>query len=280
MQKFLSGFLLCFYFKLAIAWNSAGHAFVASNALKQLSVMQLNKLKRYNNAFSFGYKPKSLQQAAAWLDWVRCNKTLSQQFGCDFKYYHYIDYPYSIDGTSFVAPYKINALTAIARAINVLKNPNSTAAEKGLQLRILMHVVADLHQPMHTISLFSSRFPNGDRGGNDYLLGSNRVAKNLHAYWDRGGGYLKRKRIYSARSSHSNHKDRFINSYCLNKSMDPQVWAQESYQIAKNFAYKIGYLEKPSKQYQRMVSQISKERLNLAACRLGRLLQDLIYPKI
>lgn len=269
MNQFLICILLCSYLQLAIAWNAQGHAFVANTALKQLSVMQRAKLKSYNNAYNFGYQPKSLQQAAVWLDWIHCKQEICR----DFKYYHYIDYPYSIDGTPYAAPYKINALTAIYKALDILKNPDAKAYEKGLQLRILMHVVADLHQPMHTISLFSSKFPHGDRGGNDYLLGPNRVAKNLHAYWDRGGGYLKRQKLYNAKKRNKQH--RFLNTFCFNTSMDPRVWAQESYQIARNFAYKIDYLQKPSKQYQRIVAKISKERLKLAACRLGLLLKNM-----
>lgn len=263
-------FYFVFIFRSRLLGMPRDMFFVANFALKQLSVAQIAKIKAYNQALHFGYQPKSLQQAAAWLDWVHCHQEACR----DFKYYHYIDYPYSIDGTPYVEPYKVNALTAIARAVYVLKRSDVSAAEKGLQLRILMHVVADIHQPMHAISLFSHRFLHGDRGGNSYTLGSNRVAKNLHAYWDRGGGYLKRHKLYSAKKI--NKKYHIVNTSCLNKSMDPRVWSQESHQIAKNLAYKIGYLQKPSKQYQHMVNKISKERLNLAACRLGVLLKEII----
>lgn len=36
----------------------------------------------------------------------------------------------------------------------------------SFQLRALMHFVGDIHQPLHNAQLFSSRFPDGDEGGN------------------------------------------------------------------------------------------------------------------
>src|SRR3990167_362572 len=244
---------LFFQLNLALAWNAQGHILVADAALQELSAAQVAKLENYNKAFNLGYKPKSLQQAAVWLDWIHCRQIICK----NFKYYHYVDYPYSDDRSRVNAPYKVNAITAVEQAMYILQNPRYSAYEKGLQLRILMHVVADLHQPMHTISLFNARFPHGDRGGNDYLLGNNRVGKNLHAYWDRGGGYLRKKSFKKPKAGKTLVKE------C--EDLDPRIWARESYNIAKDFAYSIKYRHKPTKPYQRMVSKITKQRLSLAS---------------
>ena len=57
--------------------------------------------------------------------------------------------------------------------------------EKAIHLCWVMHLVGDIHQPLHCVSLYCEQFPNGDHGGNDslYRLGGKRIIK-LHPFWD------------------------------------------------------------------------------------------------
>jgi hypothetical protein len=253
--------------QVAYGWNSTGHQLVASLALKQLSQQEIAQLIFYNNAYHQGFQPRSLASAAVWLDWIHC----SQPDCASFRKYHYIDFPYSVDGSASVPPDKINAVSAIQQAMVALNSKQTSDVEKGLQLRILLHVVGDIHQPMHAVSLFSREFPHGDRGGNAYLLGHNRVAENLHAYWDRGGGSLTRK---SLRHRHgiSRAVQRLNKKYpCeLDKmNLDPSLWARESHELAIKEAYQIEFKQKPTHDYQKRVKQVTEQRLSLAACRLA-----------
>lgn len=253
------------------AWNAQGHALVAQIALSQLTPDELVQLERYNTAFKMGYQPKQLTQAAVWLDWLHCQETWCR----DFRYYHYIDYPLSFDGTRTQPPRPINALTAIHHAREMLSRSSATDVEKGLQLRILMHVVADLHQPMHTVSLYSKAFPKGDEGGNRFRLGTNRVADNLHAYWDRGAGFLV-QHTRNKRGSLDKKAKRMLKHYPCHieqMTMNPILWANESFQLAKNNAYRIKPHEKPNRQYQRQARKITEAQLALAGCRLGAMLK-------
>ncbi|HZF67284.1 MAG TPA: S1/P1 nuclease, partial [Gemmatirosa sp.] len=54
------------------------------------------------------------------------------------------------------------------------------AAERAVELAWLLHLVGDLHQPLHAASRVDAANPTGDRGGNRVRLGST----NLHAFWD------------------------------------------------------------------------------------------------
>ena len=69
--------------------------------------------------------------------------------------------------------------------------PGTTEAEnRAVRLCWLLHLIGDVHQPMHTVSLVDqTRFPaddHGDQGGN--LLAVQRAVGEapirLHAYWD------------------------------------------------------------------------------------------------
>src|SRR5262249_22225488 len=49
----------------------------------------------------------------------------------------------------------------------------------------LLHLVVDIHQPLHCTAVFSERFPEGDRGGNLALVRIQSSPTNLHSFWDR-----------------------------------------------------------------------------------------------
>lgn len=51
--------------------------------------------------------------------------------------------------------------------------------------RFLVHLVGDIHQPLHTVSLWDNQFPKGDQGGNLFAISFQNIS-NLHALWDSG----------------------------------------------------------------------------------------------
>ena len=65
------------------------------------------------------------------------------------------------------------------------KARGTSGQEKAIYLCWVMHLIGDIHQPLHSVSLFCEAFPKGDHGGNDslYRLGGRRIIK-LHQFWD------------------------------------------------------------------------------------------------
>ena len=51
-------------------------------------------------------------------------------------------------------------------------------------LRLVIHYVGDIHQPLHAIAEVDSTYPTGDRGGNEEHIPSVDGVSNLHALWD------------------------------------------------------------------------------------------------
>ena len=51
-------------------------------------------------------------------------------------------------------------------------------------MRLLIHYVGDIHQPLHGTARVYKQYPSGDRGGNDFPVPSKDQASNLHAVWD------------------------------------------------------------------------------------------------
>ena len=57
--------------------------------------------------------------------------------------------------------------------------------QRSFALRLIVHYVGDIHQPLHNISKVDFRHSKGDRGGNMQLVPDDgRGVKNLHMLWD------------------------------------------------------------------------------------------------
>jgi hypothetical protein len=60
-----------------------------------------------------------------------------------------------------------------------------TAAEgKSIALRLLIHFMGDIHQPLHCLNRLDKNYPEGDAGGNDFPLTYHYDVDELHALWD------------------------------------------------------------------------------------------------
>lgn len=136
-------------------------------------------------------------------------------FADDIKYkggsyqsgWHFIDNPYldqggSIDDFDFKAD-EHNATEAISALVDWFnqkgdyKNsyeyqqvsshglPNHTPQDSlSTAMRLLLHYIGDIHQPLHATARVDKQYPEGDRGGNSFPLPSKEGAKNLHSVWD------------------------------------------------------------------------------------------------
>lgn len=62
----------------------------------------------------------------------------------------------------------------------ILKNPNASNSDRAMALKLLVHFLGDIHQPLHCCER------NGDGGGNDAHVRflDHQGVTNLHAIWD------------------------------------------------------------------------------------------------
>jgi hypothetical protein len=103
------------------------------------------------------------------------------------KYWHFVDMPFSNDGTTLIPAPTSNAQARI-EAFRAVLASNSPDALKSYDLSWLLHLVGDVHQPLHCVARFTQAQPQGDDGGNGVeLIGT---PSNLHSFWDGilGGG--------------------------------------------------------------------------------------------
>jgi nuclease S1 len=150
----------------ALAWGKTGHRVVAAIADTQLSGLARAQIQQI-----LGYG-ESLDEAANWPDEMRSapgefwQKTATP--------WHYV----TLNGIIYDhAPPEGDALQALDRFRATLRDPHASLADKQLALRFIVHLVGDLHQPLHVGKCC-------DRGGNDIKVTWFGKPTNLHAVWD------------------------------------------------------------------------------------------------
>lgn len=69
--------------------------------------------------------------------------------------------------------------------VETIKGRTKSETEgKSLGLRLLIHYMGDIHQPLHCSDRYTADKPKGDKGGNDFALKYHYTANELHAVWD------------------------------------------------------------------------------------------------
>ncbi|MBR0966987.1 S1/P1 nuclease [Bradyrhizobium diazoefficiens] len=195
-------------------------------------------------------------------------------------YWHYKDILFSPDGTHMPPPPPVDAVTQLKKMIDIL--PSTSGATDDLRsydLVWMLHLVGDLHQPLHAVARYTAQISgaNGDRGGNEeHVIPATGETIALHAYWDRiFGGYASVfGAIYDA--THGGISS-ITPDDAKAKILDPEVWAQESFELARQNSYAAPIrVDKTAveltRDYETNARTIARSQAALGAARLANLL--------
>ncbi len=254
----------------AFCWNAVGHRLIAQIAYDNLTHQAKTTFNRYNRIADQNYTSKKFINSAVWLDSIRA-KTHA------YDAMHYINIPFSTDGTRVSAIQPVNAVWAVEKSTKVLSNPKGTALAKGTALRILIHVVGDIHQPLHAAMRVSRAYPEGDRGGNLVVLHKNKIAKNLHSYWDKGAGLFVGKRRYGQAwiKQKATAIEQLWPCSMARADLNAMHWAQESNALVVQNVYAVSNGNTLDERYQLTAQKIIEQRIALAGCRLAGLMNEI-----
>ena len=206
----------------AMAWNATGHVLIALLAYDALVPAQRAALTQLLEAHPrFGADlvpalPPSLPDgardrwlfalAATWPDLARGQPLM------DHGTWHYVNLPLTLRQGGLVScqqarrelpdsmrrsaeldaarraqglpgiPSGDSIREALPKNLRTLSDVSASREERALALSWVLHLVGDVHQPLHTVALFTAkRFVSGDRGGNDILVHEQGA---LHHVWD------------------------------------------------------------------------------------------------
>lgn len=163
----------------------------------------------------------------------------------------------------------VNKINQFAAELN---SPSTPPAERTLALKFLIHLMGDLHQPLHAAD-------HHDRGGNCISLSPPQGAQNnLHAYWD-----------VSVVSGLGQSAEQIAESLDARLSAadsetwtqgTPQSWAMDTFEIGRRDVYALasrptcesGGSVALSPAYQRQAEKDAATQLLKAAVRLAAVL--------
>jgi hypothetical protein len=285
--------LVLFTPSLSLGWGAGGHMMVASIAFKRLNprakAQAMALLARPIKPTDITAKSMDFVNAAHWPDDLRPFPEFDS-----FKALHFIDNPFSTDGTALPAgvPEPDNIVKALEDNVNILK----TSSDKDAQaqaLRFIIHFVGDIHQPLHCATRVTSANPDGDRGGNLVSIkvpgtGGSLKTTNLHSYWDGGIGSFPKTGPNFAPPPLSQIPAAAAAAMAGNPATDPKIklndpfnysaWANESFALAKSTAYKgMQSGVTPSAAYNAASVKVARKRVAWGGYRLAALLNS-IWP--
>jgi hypothetical protein len=155
----------------AHAFGESGHRIIAELAARQLRPAASAEVAR----LLAGEPEPTLAGVATWADDLRKAETGNKRTnrwhfvnfkGGDCSYVPVRDCP---DGNCVIA--------AINRTTLALADRRRPDAERRDALKFLVHLVGDVHQPLHAT-------PLDDHGGGDYQVSYHGEGRNLHTVWD------------------------------------------------------------------------------------------------
>lgn len=198
----------------ANAWWDQTHQLIGLMASKNISekthdaaIKLLKYPISYPGSLTLSQNTSDFDTAASWPDAL---KLYSDQSNADHKKCHFTDFKsdsskvgkdvsYADAQKSLQASLKdepINSVSCLKSAIKTLSNAGESDVNRAVALRFVVHIIGDMGQPLHNISLI--RHGKEDFGGTradfDGLAsitatnGSTKIQKNLHALWDASVG--------------------------------------------------------------------------------------------
>lgn len=176
--------------------------------------------------------------------------------------WHWVTVPDGQTYSNTTPPKEGDAYIALMNFKKILKDKTSSLADKQLALKFTIHLVGDLHQPLHV--------GNGtDRGGNSVKVKWFRKSSNLHKVWDseiiEGQGLS-----YSEKAEWLNEKISPVQAKAWMET-NPLVWIAESQELRKSI-----YPEKASLSYDYAYKfkPIIDERLMQSGVRMAAYLNE------
>ncbi|WP_285059659.1 S1/P1 nuclease [Pedobacter ginsengisoli] len=151
------------------AWGMLGHRIVGQIAENHLSAKARKALRAILG-------DESIAMASNWGDFIKSDPTYNYLYN-----WHFVNLPEGLDRqgvNAFLDGEKTpNVYNKIPEMVTILKDAKSTADQKKLALRLLIHLAGDLNQPMHTAR-------KDDLGGNKIYVTWFGEKSNLHRVWD------------------------------------------------------------------------------------------------
>ena len=258
MKRFLVAIFALSTTLSSFGWGQKGHDVVAYIAECNLSPEVYQKVvKKLNN--------HSLVYYANWLD----NASYTDQYRYT-KSWHYANVDEGFTYDTMPKNEKGDVVTAINLCISEIKGGKLTADQESARLKMLIHLVGDVHCPMHAGHL-------SDRGGNEVIVKFFNKDIKLHKLWDT-------ELVEAAHKWSYTEWEQQLTRYCTPKRKaeiakgEPKDWLKESHAAATEIYFASPTKGRLSYDYVTYFTPTIEQRLLAGGLRLAMILNE-IYGK-
>jgi hypothetical protein len=202
------------FMKKSPTWGATGHRVIGEVANSHLTRRAKKRIRKILGN-------ESVAISSNWADFIKSDTAMKY-----LEPWHYINAPWNLNYTDFSAYLQrdsiVDAFTKLNFLITELKNKDLSMEKKQMYLRLLIHIVGDIHQPLHVGRA-------EDLGGNRIKVFWFNESTNLHALWD--DKLIEFQKLsYTEYTQNINHVTSEQKTAWQAQSM-PE-WLFESYQLA------------------------------------------------
>lgn len=239
------------------AWGTLGHRIVGQIADSYLS-------PKAKIAVSKILGTESIAMASNWADFIKSDSTMSY-----LSPWHYMDIPGGLSHTDFLTYLKkdtvTDAYTKLNFLIKELKNKSLPLDKKQMYLRLVIHIVGDIHQPLHV------GHPE-DEGGNKIKVSWFGTPTNLHSVWD--SRVIDFQQLsYTEYASAINHTTKAQRAMWQKQPLTE--WLFQSYQVVQDIYNNIRPDDKLGYQYNFKYYEVLNRQLLMGGVHLAGLLNQI-----
>ena len=203
---------------------------------------------------------KSLAEVSTYADEIKSDPLYRK-----YSTWHYVNFKngHSYDHRA-INP-KGDVIQAIRKCIVELKDKTNPKAKRSFYLKLLIHFVGDVHQPLHVGNSL-------DKGGNTIRLKWFGKSNNLHRIWDTA--LLEKK--YDGASAFMNGLPRLSKGERRKiKKSKLMEWTKESHRLAQNIYATIEGKQDLGSHYYEQYFPLVQLQILKGGMRLGSLLNQL-----
>ena len=234
-------------------WGPTGHRTVGKIAEKHLNKKVKCEIEKLLNG-------ESLAFVSTYADEIKSDRSFSE-----FYTWHYVNFPFDTDYNNSKKNPKGDLITGIATCVKILKDKNSKQKEKVFYLKMLVHLIGDLHQPLHVGR-------SEDKGGNTIQVQWFNKGTNLHRVWDTD---MIEEWNMSYIELADNSKDLTKKEIDFFQKGDVLDWIYDSQKLAKQVYQSAESGEKLRYRYSYDHFGTVRIQLQKAGLRLAKLLNDI-----
>lgn len=242
---------------ILLSWGVIGHRAIGQIAENHLT----HKAK---NAVQDLLGTESLAMVSTYPDEIRPY----QQYAYTAPW-HYVNLPHGLSEEAFNQQVKNmdkdNVYKALLTCMANLKDPVKSKEDKIFALKFLVHLVGDLHQPMHTGRA-------EDLGGNAVKVKLMRKETNLHGLWDSSLIDYQGLTYKELAKECDVYKKKEVKQW---QKEDILKWVYESYQISEQLYKEAAENPEFDYNYYPKHADIVKKRIAQAGVRLAFLLNEI-----